>query len=278
MIDPFWLKIALSFLVGGVVVAGCTFAAERLGTNIGGIIGGLPSTIVVTLLFIGLAGSPTVAAEATSIVPLIVGFNGAFLICFAVLARRGLFLSLIGALSLWFILSLAALQLHLTNFIFTSSVFLALLLFGYYILHNRLQVPVYKRKRIALGRRQLLIRALFSGWIIATAVYLSEVVGPAIGGVLAVFPAVFISTLLIAHRSQGPDFARALTKPLLISGMVNVVAYAIAVRYFYPRWGLAVGTIGAFLVAGITACGTYVFIRSSVPATDNNGLDRMSLK
>ncbi|MCP4683701.1 MAG: DUF3147 family protein [Desulfobacterales bacterium] len=36
----------LSFVVGGLWVAGTTFIAEYFGTKIGGIIGGLPSTIV----------------------------------------------------------------------------------------------------------------------------------------------------------------------------------------------------------------------------------------
>jgi hypothetical protein len=272
MSDPIWLKIVLSFLVGGVVVAACTFAAERLGTDIGGIIGGFPSTIAVTLLFMALVVSPTAAAEATTMVPLIVGFNGAFLVVFALLVRRGLCLSLAGALSLWFVLSLAALQLRPTNFIAMLSTFVVMLFLGHHILYNRLQVPGNKRKRVALASRQLLTRALFSGGVIAAAVYLSKVAGPISGGILAVFPAVFISILVIAYRSNGADFAQALTRPLLISGMVNVVAYALAVRYFYPVWGLTLGTIGAFVVAGMTAYGTYLVVRSP-----NVGADQTSI-
>jgi hypothetical protein len=276
MTDPIWLKIALSFLVGGVVVAGCTFAAERLGTDIGGIIGGFPSTIAVTLLFMALVVSPTAAAEATTMVPLIVGFNGAFLVGFALLVRRGLGLSLVGALSLWFVLSLTALQLRLTNFIVFLSTFVVMLFLGHYILYNRLKIPVYGSKRVVLARRQLLTRALVSGGVIAAAVYLSKVAGPVSGGVLSVFPAVFISTLIIVYRSNGADFARALTRPLLTSGMVNVVAYAIAVRYFYPVWGITLGTLGAFVVAGMTAYGTYLVIRSPKSGVNKNGSKQTS--
>ena len=59
----FWIKFGLSFLVGGVWVTLSSVAAERFGSKAGGLIGGLPSTIVVTLLFIGLTQSAERAAE-----------------------------------------------------------------------------------------------------------------------------------------------------------------------------------------------------------------------
>jgi hypothetical protein len=219
----------------------------------------------------GLVGSPEIAAEATGIVPLIVGFNGLFLVCFALLAKRGLLPGLVGALLVWFLLSLVALQLHpITSFAVSVAIFIIILVLGYHLLHHRLRVPAYGRKRVSLAKRQLLARALFSGWIIASAVFLSKVAGPVLGGVLAAFPAVFISTLVIAYRSGGADFARALTRPLLLGGMVNVVAYAISVRYLYPLLGLTLGTIVAFIVAGLTAYAAYLFVRRRVPSKENS--------
>jgi len=253
-------KILLSFVTGGAFVAGCTYAAERFGTNVGGIVGGFPSTIAVTLLFIGLVTSPEAAAEATDVVPLVLSFNAIFLICFAATARRGLALSIGTALFVWCVLALSAVALDAHDFLFSIVVFVPALVVGHHILHKRLRVPVCGSKRVSISAPELLVRALFSGAVIATAVYLSKISGPVVGGVLSVFPAVFMTTLIIAYRSHGADFARALTRPLLVSGMINVIAYAVTVRYLYPSLGLIAGTIGAFTVAGFTAYATYALM------------------
>ena len=47
MTDTFILKLALSFLIGGLWITVASVAAERLGSKIGGVIAGLPSTAVV---------------------------------------------------------------------------------------------------------------------------------------------------------------------------------------------------------------------------------------
>jgi hypothetical protein len=84
----FWIKFGLSFLVGGIWVTLSSVAAERFGSKVGGLIGGLPSTIVVTLLFIGLTQTPERAAESAIIVPLVMGVNGIFVTVFIFLSRQ----------------------------------------------------------------------------------------------------------------------------------------------------------------------------------------------
>jgi hypothetical protein len=49
----FWLKLILSFIVGSLWVTLTTLSAERFGSKVGGLIGVLPSTVVIALLFIG---------------------------------------------------------------------------------------------------------------------------------------------------------------------------------------------------------------------------------
>ena len=48
----------------------------------GGLIGGLPSTVVIALLFIGLTQSPQIAADTTTVMPLAQGLNGLFVLTF----------------------------------------------------------------------------------------------------------------------------------------------------------------------------------------------------
>jgi len=73
-----------------------------------------------------------------------------------------------------------------------------------------------------------------------------------VGGIFATFPAMFISTLIITYQTGGAAVSRAVAKALMLSGMINVALYAIAVRYLYVSLGLAAGTILALAFS----CGT----------------------
>ena len=64
-----------------------TVAAERLGSKMGGFIGGLPMMVAITLFFIGYVQTPQAASEATGPIPLIMGFNGIFLVVYVALAK-----------------------------------------------------------------------------------------------------------------------------------------------------------------------------------------------
>ena len=268
MTELLLLKIILSFVVGGLFVAGCTAAAERFGTHAGGVIGGIPSTIAVALLSIGLISGPRAASEATDVIPLVVGFNGLFLVGFAVFARRGLLPGLGGGLVVWFLLSLAVVLSGFRDFVVSVGVFFLLFFVSDDLLRRRLNLPAYGGARVRPTIRGMLARAVLSGTVIALAGYSSTVAGPIVGGLLSVFPAVFVSTLFITARAQGIEFARALTGPLLVSGMINVAVYGVCVRYLYPGLGLALGTIGAFAVSLTSAYGTYRLVRSRLRTGD----------
>lgn len=257
----FFLKVVLSFVVGGLFVTACTVAAERFGSAVGGIIGGIPSTVVVTLFFIGLVESPQVAVRATEIVPLIVGYNGLFLVTYAAFARRGFNTGLGMAFLVWGVLSFITVHVASVEFTVSMVCYLILLVLTYLMFQRLLPVPVFEGSSVSFSALQLFLRALFSGGIIALAVLLSKVSGPMIGGMFSVFPAVFTSTLVIAYRTRGIEFSRALTKPMMISGMINVVVYAVCVRYLYLVVGLGFGTCIAFLVSLLSAYGTYALVR-----------------
>ena len=81
--------LLLSFVVGGAFIACCSLAAEFLGTEIGGIIAGLPSTLVITLLFVAVTGSPGEAVRETTFIPVVLGLNCLFFACYALVASRG---------------------------------------------------------------------------------------------------------------------------------------------------------------------------------------------
>jgi Ca2+/H+ antiporter len=89
--DPsFFYNLVLSFVVGSTWVTLTNVIAEKYGSKIGGFIGGLPSTVVVALLFIALTQTTPAAIEATTIMPVAQGLNGLFTISYILSIRRGL--------------------------------------------------------------------------------------------------------------------------------------------------------------------------------------------
>jgi len=263
MSESFYLLLMLSFLIGGIWVTLTSIMAEQFGSRIGGLIGGLPSTAIVAFFFIGLTQSPQTASQATTVFPLAYSVTGLFLVCYALLSKKGFITSLIGSLFLWFLLSALIILLDIDNFFISLFAYALVFLISYYILEKKLMIPPTSRVKINYSSLQILGRAFFSGTIIAFAVLLSKAGGPIFGGVLSAFPAVFISILIISYKSRGMNFSRAMTKPLMTTGMLTVVVYGTSVRYLYPSLGLISGTVGAYIISLLSAYISYAVFQKT---------------
>ncbi len=91
----FLTKLILSLLVGGILITLTTILADKYGSKIGGWIGGLPSTVVISLFFIGLAQSSEAAIEATTVIPVAQGFTGLFMVSYSYFSGKGFYTGLI---------------------------------------------------------------------------------------------------------------------------------------------------------------------------------------
>ena len=262
MDQVFWGKLALSFLVGSAWVALSTAAAERHGSTIGGLIGGLPSTVFVSLLFIGITQSPQVAAETTTLMPFTQGVNGVFVLVYLFIAGHGLVPALVGAFAAWCVM--AGIVATAVSHAFSVSIagWLLLSTACYVAIQKYMRIPPRPQLLYRCTWPQLFLRAVFGGTVIAIAVFTSKLIGPVYGGILAIFPATFFSTLAITHRTGGAEFSRSVGKALVTSGMVNATLYTIAVRYLYPLCGLALGTGLALGFSAGTAYVTYRFMQT----------------
>jgi len=256
----FFLKLGLGFIAGSIAVTLTTVAAEKFGSKIGGLIGGIPSTSVVALLFIGIVQSPEYVVQATDVIPLVMGYNCIFLVVFVFLSRYGFLAGLGSAFAMWVVFSLATVALDFRRFGIGFAIFLLFFVFSYLILEKGFSLPSISGIRVRFTPLQIAARSLFSGLVIGAVIFLSKVSGPLIGGMFAVFPAVFTSTIVIISFARGVAFTRTLIKPLMVSAMINVMVYVIAVRSFYPDLGLFLGTIAALAISGVSVFATYSFI------------------
>jgi hypothetical protein len=242
MIDPFILKLGLSFIAGSLWITMGTVLAERYGTKIGGLVAGLPSTILVSLFFIAWTQSLETAVAATTVVPVVGGINCLFIIAYIYLIRVNFWLAFAGALAVWFLLSLVLVIIQFDSFPFSLTAYVCMLLFSYWVAETRLKIKSESGKKMRYTLPIILFRGIFSGLVIALAVAMTKIGGPLIGGTFAMFPAMFIGTLFITHFAHGASFSAAVMKASIL-GAISVVVYGTSVRYTYIPLGLLPGTL-----------------------------------
>jgi hypothetical protein len=256
----FFLQLLLTFAAGSAWIYMTVYFSSNFGSRTGGFIGGLPSTALLSFFFIGYTQSPELASEATTVFPLAMGVTGLFLVFFTWAARWGFFRGLITGLLAWFILSFVIAMIHPENFYLNILFYIFIMALSLFILEKKLKVRALEGRKTDHASNHMLLRSLFGGLIITLTVLIAKIGGPFLGGIFAGFPAMFIATLTVTNRVHGADFARALTKPLLVTFMITIALYALSVRYFYLSAGLYHGTLLAILVAAVSAYLTFRFI------------------
>lgn len=264
MSAPFILQLIITFFIGSLWIFLTLLACHRLGSKMGGFIGGLPSTALLSFFFIGFTQSPQVASHATTQFPLAMGITSMFLVFFALSSRWGFGTAMGISIGGWFILTAIVIWINPINFFYIILVYILILAASYYILERRLKISSHPRSSIRESIWQTVLKSFFGGTIITAAVLLAKAGGPSIGGVFAAFPAMFISTLTMTHNLYGLEFSRSLTKSLMVTGMFTIVIYVMGVRYLYPPCGLWAGTIISLCISAFSAYLTYLFIQKKL--------------
>ena len=246
-VQNFASQFLLPFFLSAIVVIVITVAAERYGTKAGGIIGTLPSTMVVAFILIAINNGIGVATDAVAVVPAEMGINIVFLLIAALLSRRSLPLAIAAALSVWAMLSSVILFIDLKGIILSLLIYAMLMIPSFLFLEFFKKTRSSRRVKIKYTPSKILIRGLLAGAVVATAVSLANI-GAALSGIFSVFPAIFLSTMVIFVMEHGPDFAGAMAKSMIF-GTPTIVAYATSIYFLYPSIGIAWGTIASYAIS-----------------------------
>lgn len=263
MIDPFVLKLLLSFFVGSIWIVFLSIFSERFGSKIGGAIAGIPATMVVSLFFIGWTESIQMVVNSISIIPLIVGINVLFTVLFIKMSNN-FYKAIISALFFWFILSIFFVSIGFNNFYSSLFIFFIIIISSYYILEKRFTISSIKKKKVNYTKKELFVRAVLSGILILISVLLTRIGGPLLGGAFASFPVLTVALILILYRKHQMDFTNGLLKNFILSGSINVVIFITIVRFTLPTLGLFFGIIISFFASLISAYLTYNYINKKL--------------
>ena len=235
MQELFLLQLVVSFFVGAIFIVSATFIAERFGGYVGGIIGGLPSTILVSLLFIAYTSGVDLATNVALLVPLVVTFSCIFLISYVLLVEKvGVLCAIICSLFIWIVCS--------SIFYFSKPISLFSALIAFFVLAtviflslDKMHLPLSSGEKIVINSRQILVRSIISGGIVVSSVAAAKLGGVALGAILSGFPALFLSTVIIAVMARGVDFSKSLIRSLCQSAIYSCTVYCLAVLLHLPK-------------------------------------------
>ncbi|MEM0466941.1 MAG: DUF3147 family protein [Candidatus Thermoplasmatota archaeon] len=242
------LQTILPFFLSAGIVIVITILAERHGTKIGGILGTLPSTIIIAFAFIAYYQGISVAVESVVAVPAGMGINLLFLVCFSVYAYTSLWYAVPISFTVWSDGALCVYLLKITTIWISLVLFLIIYLVTFFFFEYQRKTRSTTQVTVQYTPLKILFRGVIAGVVIASSIILATT-NPVLGGIFSIFPAIFFSTMLIAVREHGPTFAEGIAKSMIF-GSPSVVSYALAIYVLYPLLqDIIFGSILAFFVS-----------------------------
>lgn len=236
--DPaFILLLCFRMATAAAFVVSASMIAERTGPVIGALVATLPISAGPSYVFLALDHDAAFIAKG-ALASLPVNAATLFLgLTYVLLAQRlSLLVSFLSAITVWIALAalLRALDLSLEGGLIANAIAFAIC------------VPVMQRfchvKMPLITRRwyDIPLRASLVATLVAVVVALSGWVGPTISGMLALFPVVFTSLMLILHpRIGGPA-----TAAVIANGAWGLMGFGIAIAVLHVtalRFGSAAG-------------------------------------
>ncbi len=259
--DPLLFQVVIPFILSAFIVITITIIAEKFGTKIGGILGTIPSTIVVIFIFISLSRGVDFASRSVAVVPAEMGINILFFFFFVLLIRRGIVPATAISLGIWSILSILLYVVNLENIILSIFVYSLSILITFFTLEQIVHIKSSGRVKVVYSPQKIAMRGILAGIVVATAIVLSNI-NAVLSGIFSVFPAIFLSTMLISAYEHGPKFVGGMAKAMII-GTLSVTSYAISIHFLYPILDILYGTIVAYCIS-IVFTGVLFIIRNRI--------------
>ena len=216
----FWLSLLLKMAVTAAFVVGAAMVAERVSPTIGALVATLPIAAGPAYVFVALEHDAAFVSQSAIGSIAAHAATGLFSLVYIALAQsRGMAISVLGAVGVWF---LAAFLLRLVPWTFVGVAGLNLAVYAVCVVfaerYRHVAMPL-------IGRRwyDVPLRALMVSLLVAAVVGLSGRVGPTVTGLLAVYPIVMTSLMLIFHPRVGGPAAAA----LIANTMWGLVGFSI---------------------------------------------------
>ncbi len=229
-------------VVGVVWVAAATTIAEKVSGRLGGLIVGLPSTAVVSLLFIGITQGLNPALTATVVMIFMAGLYCFYFLSYLLFTRRGFSYGITLSLLVWFASAIFASIVAPKNFIVSVSYWAILVILSIWLVNKKFRTNHNLISKNIVST-PLWFKALFSGVVISLIVLISKIAGPTWGGIFATFFSLTLATFFIAYKSGGVEFTRLIAKNVLVSITPTLGLFGILNYLLLPIFGVVLGVV-----------------------------------
>ena len=237
----FWLALALKMAVTAGFVVAAAMVAEKSGPAIGAMIATLPIAAAPSYVFLALDHDAAFIARSALGSLSANAVTGIFSLIYVILAQlQPLAVSLAGALAVWFTLAFA---LSAVEWTIVSVVAFNVVVFAVCIplVMRYCHVPM---PRVVRRWYDMPMRAGMVACLVAIVVGTSSRVGPSVTGLLAVFPIVLTSLILIFQpRIGGPA-----TAALMANTIWGLAGFSTALVVLY----LGAITFGTWIAYGLS--------------------------
>lgn len=261
----FAIQLISSFVLGGLVIALQTYIAERVSSKMAGIIVALPSTIIVNFFFLGLVTDSVEFNRSLALVPITLAVTFVIIVFYIILAKwlcqsvlPGdktnkqrkkilILISFIVAIALWLLLSLPLAIYQFNDLSLSLIAFVLAVIFTSYAF-RKLEKPQTAPVVFHYSLWQQIGRAIFAGIMVALTVYLGKMAGAFWATLFSMFPAAFMSNVVIFHYYYEYDRLLHIFNRVPL-GSISLLVYALIASLAFPRYGVIVGTIQCIVVS-----------------------------
>jgi uncharacterized membrane protein (GlpM family) len=242
----FEFQLFISFVAGGLAIALTSLLAERTEGFWRSVILTIPTTLALGFLFIGITKTPGDVTQAALMVPAGLAPSYIFVTTFAILSRFNFLKAITGGLILWTIVSAFLISYPPASYLTSTFLYSLPVVFITYVIANRLPGTA-DLKPLPINARNMLIRSLIGGFVIALAVFLSKTLGNTWGGLFSVFPASYSATLGIYYFTQGKNAIPSVVKSLFFPGVIGFIVYGWVAAVTFPTYGVWIGTLLSYI-------------------------------
>ena len=186
-------QVFIPFVLSALVVIIVMYIAENYGSKAGGILGTIPSTIVVAFVFIAYSKGTDFASDAATVVPAELSINVIFLFVFSLLIHRSTKLAFIVTFIVWATLSSLLVIFQMDNIVVSILLYFSSVLIVFLFLEKIVKIPSIGKVKIHYTAKKIIFRGFLAGIVIVIAVFLANV-SSIISGIFSVFPAILSST------------------------------------------------------------------------------------
>jgi hypothetical protein len=218
----FILSLILRMAVAAAFVVIASMITERSGPAIGALIATLPVSAGPSYIFLAIDHDDAfIGQSALASLPMNAATVLMSLVFVSLVQRSGLLISLVAGFGVWLVGASLVRTFDgslLGGILFNAAAF-------------ALCLPLVQRFRVArmplvTGRwYDIPLRAALVATLVAVVVTLSNIVGPRVSGVIALFPAVFTSLILILT----PRIGGAATAAVLANGQWGLIGFGLAI-------------------------------------------------